>query len=127
MCCVKSSMHSSAWDGEKAGGLSKGYRNGVYRRDLVTSSGRIEDLKVPRDREGHFHTQVFGRYIRDVPTLRKDAAGMFVAEVSTHKVGEVAQTLLGVAPNGSRGQSPQPTGERDHHAIPGLVLQVVDL
>ncbi|TMB75219.1 MAG: IS256 family transposase, partial [Chloroflexi bacterium] len=30
----------------------KGYRNGFYRRDLVTSSGRLEDLKVPRDREG---------------------------------------------------------------------------
>ncbi len=32
----------------------KGYRNGFYSRDLVTSSGRLEDLKVPRDREGHF-------------------------------------------------------------------------
>ncbi len=38
----------------------KGYRNGFYRRDLVTSSGRLEDLKVPRDREGQFHTQDAG-------------------------------------------------------------------
>ena len=30
----------------------KGYRNGSYTRDLVTSSGRIEDSKVPRDRAG---------------------------------------------------------------------------
>ena len=37
----------------------KGYRNGYYIRDLVTTSGRIEDLQVPRDREGQFHTQVF--------------------------------------------------------------------
>jgi putative transposase len=29
----------------------KGYRNGHYTRDLLTSSDRIEDLKVPRDRE----------------------------------------------------------------------------
>jgi transposase-like protein len=36
----------------------KGYRNGSYTRDLVTTTGRIEDLKVPRDREGQFHTQV---------------------------------------------------------------------
>ncbi len=34
----------------------KGYRNGSYTRDLVTSSGRIEDVKVPRDREGRFQT-----------------------------------------------------------------------
>ena len=36
----------------------KGYRNGTYTRDLVTSTGRLQDLKVPRDREGQFHTQV---------------------------------------------------------------------
>jgi transposase-like protein len=42
----------------------KGYRNGSYRRDLVTSTGRIENLSVPRDREGQFHTQVFERYSR---------------------------------------------------------------
>jgi putative transposase len=29
----------------------KSYRNGSYSRDLVTSTGRLEDLKVPRDRE----------------------------------------------------------------------------
>ena len=38
----------------------KGYRNGSYSRDLITTSGRIEDLQVPRDREGQFHTQVAG-------------------------------------------------------------------
>ena len=25
----------------------KGYRNGYYKRDLITSSGRIEDMNVP--------------------------------------------------------------------------------
>src|ERR1700674_3073981 len=39
----------------------RGYRNGSYARDLVTSTGRIEDLKIPRDREGVFHTQAFER------------------------------------------------------------------
>jgi putative transposase len=38
----------------------KGYRNGSYTRDLVTTTGRIENLQVPRDREGQFHTQVAG-------------------------------------------------------------------
>ncbi len=32
----------------------KGYRNGIYTRDLATSAGPIEDLHVPRDREGDF-------------------------------------------------------------------------
>jgi putative transposase len=37
----------------------KGYRNGSSTRDVVTSSGQIEDLEVPRDRAGEFHTQIF--------------------------------------------------------------------
>jgi len=79
----------------------KGYRNGSYTRDLVTSSGRIEDLNVPRDREGQFHTQVFDRYSRYEPHIAEGLTQMFVAGTSTQKVGEVAQTLLGVAPSAS--------------------------
>jgi len=79
----------------------KGYRNGSYSRDLVTSSGRIKEIKVPRDREGQFHTQVFERYSRYEPQVAQGLTEMFVAGVSTHKVGEVAQTLLGVAPSAS--------------------------
>ena len=79
----------------------KGYRNGSYSRDLVTSSGRIKEIKVPRDREGQFHTQVFDRYSRYEPQVAQGLTEMFVAGVSTHKVGEVAQTLMGVAPSAS--------------------------
>ena len=79
----------------------KGYRNGHYRRDLATSSGRLEDLNVPRDREGQFHSQAFDRYSRYEPHIAEGLTEMFVAGVSTHKVGEVAQTLLGVAPSAS--------------------------
>ena len=79
----------------------RGYRNGYYTRDLLTSTGRIEDLKVPRDREGEFHTQVFERYNRYEPEVAEALTQMFVSVVSTHKVGEVAQTLTGAAPSAS--------------------------
>src|SRR3989454_3585151 len=79
----------------------RGYRNGTYTRDLATATGRHEDLKVPRDREGQFHTQVFKRYQRYEPHIAEGLTQMFVSGVSTHKVGEVAQTLLGVAPSAS--------------------------
>ena len=79
----------------------RGYRNGSYTRDLATSTGRLEDLKVPRDREGQFHTQAFERYQRYEPHIAEGLTQMFVAGVSTHKVGEVAHTLLGVAPSAS--------------------------
>src|SRR2546429_7611772 len=79
----------------------KGYRNGTYTRDLATATGRLEDLKVPRDPEGQFHTQVFDRYSRYEPHIAEGLTQMFVAGISTQKVGEVAQTLLGVAPSAS--------------------------
>jgi putative transposase len=79
----------------------KGYRNGHYTRDLVTSTGRLEDINVPRDREGQFHTQAFERYKRYEPHIAEGLTQMFVAGTSTHKVGEVTQTLLGVAPSAS--------------------------
>ena len=79
----------------------KGYRNGSYSRDLVTSTGRLENITVPRDREGQFHTQAFDRYSRYEPHIAEGLTQMFVAGTSTHKVGEVAQTLMGVAPSAS--------------------------
>src|SRR5258708_26970500 len=79
----------------------RGYRNGHYTRDLVTPTGRIEDLKVPRDREGAFHSEVFERYNRYEPEVAEALTQMFVSGTSTHKVGEVAQTLMGVAPSAS--------------------------
>lgn len=79
----------------------RGYRNGSYTRSLATSSGPIEELHVPRDREGQFHTQVFEHYNRYEPQVAEGLTQMFVAGVSTQKVGEVAQTLMGVAPSAS--------------------------
>ena len=64
----------------------KGYRNGTYSRDLATATGRIEDSKVPRDREGQFHTQAFERSSAMNRTLPK-MTQMFVSGMSTHKVG----------------------------------------
>jgi putative transposase len=79
----------------------RGYRNGSYTRDLVTPTGRIEDLNVPRDRAGTFHTQVFERYARYEPEVAEALTDMFVSGTSTHRVGHVAEKLLGVAPSAS--------------------------
>jgi putative transposase len=89
----------AAW--EECTPARKGYRNGFYTRDLATTSGPIEDLNVPRDRAGEFHTQVFERYNRYEQQVADGLTEMFVSGTSTHKVGEVAQTLMGVAPSAS--------------------------
>jgi transposase-like protein len=79
----------------------KGYRNGSYTRDLATTSGQIEGLQVPRDRAGEFHTQIFDQYNRYEQQVAEGLTQMFVSGTSTQKVGEVAQTLMGVTPSAS--------------------------
>jgi putative transposase len=75
-------------------------RNGHYTRDLDTTMGHIDDLAVPRTRNGH-KTQLFERYARRRPELDEAIAGMFVKGVSTRGVGEVMESLTGSTPSAS--------------------------
>ena len=57
----------------------KDYRNGYYLRGLTTRFGQIEELKVPRVRNGKFKTKVFKRYKRyqDIVGRRCNRRGIF--------------------------------------------------
>jgi len=76
-----------------------GRRNGSYTRDLVTPAGVLSDLRVPRDREGNFHTQVFDRFVRYQNEVVDSIVAMFFGGVSASQVGRVTAPLLGVAPS----------------------------
>ena len=76
------------------------YRNGHYERDLVTTVGKLEDLPVPRTRDG-FHTQLFEHYQRRQAELDEAICNMFVQGVSTSKVGDVVEALTGDHPSPS--------------------------
>ena len=78
----------------------KGYRNGFYERDLVTTMGVIEDLPVPRTRNG-FRTRLFERYQRRQAELDEAISDMFVGGVSTAQVGEIIEALTGSHPSPS--------------------------
>jgi transposase-like protein len=78
----------------------RAYRNGSYQRSLTTSVGQIDDLEVPRTREG-FQTQLFERYQRRQAELDASICQMFVSGVSTSRVGEVIETLTGTKPSPS--------------------------
>jgi|SRR5579875_4208105 len=43
-----------------------GQRNGYYERDIGTRYGKINDLKVPRDRNNEFQTALFEPYQRNI-------------------------------------------------------------
>jgi transposase-like protein len=76
------------------------YRNGHYTRDLETTVGLIEDLSVPRTRNGH-QTQVFEKYKRRRAELDEAISEMFIGGVSTRRAGEVVESLTGSKPSAS--------------------------
>jgi transposase-like protein len=71
-----------------------GYRAGYYSRSLVTRIGKLE-LRVPRDRDGRFSTELFERYQRSEKALVSALAEMYVQGVSTRKVKAVTEELCG--------------------------------
>jgi len=72
----------------------KTYRNGYYTRDLGTELRLTKDILVPRSRKKGSRTRVFGRYQRRQDKVDMTMRKMFVAGVSTRRVGEVLETLL---------------------------------
>ena len=70
-----------------------GTKNGFYRRALDTLFGKIEDIKVPRDREGRFQTQLIEPYKRRDITLDELIFGMFVS-MSTRSITRVLETIF---------------------------------
>ena len=71
------------------------YRNGYYRRDLDTQFGAIRGLRVPRVRQGQTDYRVLKRYSRRSPWINEMVQEMFLAGVSTRRVGRILGSLLG--------------------------------
>lgn len=66
----------------------KGYRNGFYQRELFTRVGRLT-LRVLRDRQGRFSTDIFERYQRSEKALVLALQESYLQGVSTRKVKKI--------------------------------------
>jgi transposase-like protein len=75
----------------------QGYRNGFYERDLATQIGIVTGIRVPRCRTGPggSKSQVFTRYQRRQAQVNGLIRDVFLAGVSTRRVGETLQAVLG--------------------------------
>src|SRR3989338_3160481 len=69
-------------------------RNGYYRRSLITHVGTIQGLRVPRLRHGGFQTKVFRRYRRCEKLVEALIRDIFLAGISTRRVGAAISALL---------------------------------
>ena len=75
-------------------GGRRDHRNGHYRRQLLTSLGRV-DLAMPRGRRDGRPSQVVGRYQRRMDEVDGLLTSAYVSGVSTRKLGAVTTALLG--------------------------------
>ena len=73
----------------------RGYRNGHYRRDLLTRFGRIEKIEVPRMEPGGMEFSVFDRYERRRRDVDCAIGRLFLNGVSTRKLKGIVKDLYG--------------------------------
>jgi len=72
----------------------RGYRNGYYPRDLYTVFGVIKSLRIPRARE-RYDSRILPHYQRRQEEINRMVRSMFLAGVSTRRVGEVLTKIKG--------------------------------
>jgi transposase-like protein len=72
----------------------KGYRNGYYVRDLYTMFGVIKSLRVPRARQ-RYDSRILPHYQRRQEEINRMARDMFLAGVSTRRVGKILTEIKG--------------------------------
>lgn len=70
-------------------------RNGYYGRSLDTRYGKIQKLKVPRDRKGDFKTGLFPAYSRRDNWLEEAVISMYKGGMSTREVAQFVERMVG--------------------------------
>ncbi len=78
-------------------GRPTGHRNGRYARWLLTTYGWIENLLVPRVREGGFESSVFAKYRRRCRVIDQVVLEAFLLGHATRKVRRWFRRLFGAA------------------------------
>ena len=71
------------------------HRNGSYHRKFTLKGIGKVDLKVPRDRNGLFSSEVIPRSKQYEDVLREDLSVMFLAGISTRTLSMMSERLIG--------------------------------
>lgn len=79
--------------GERAAKMTSNKRNGHRERPLDTSAGRINDLKVPRDRESEFQTKLFSGRETKMDRIEDLIIGMYAKGTSTADISDLLNSL----------------------------------
>jgi putative transposase len=79
--------------GDRGAKMTGNKRNGHRERPLDTSAGRINDLKVPRDREGEFQTKLFSGRETKMDRIENLIIGMYAKGTSTADISDLLNSL----------------------------------
>lgn len=109
--------------------------NGYYTRDLLTQYGILEDLKVPRVREGDFHPKLIPYRKRVSLDLPEAILALYATWASTRDISRFLESMYGafyspqsicrltqVSPRGGKGVEKPPPGAGILRHLPGLRL-----
>ncbi len=69
--------------------------NGYYSRDLLTLYGSLEDLRVPRVREGEFHPVILPERRRASLELSEAIVALYASGVSTRGISKFLEGIYG--------------------------------
>jgi putative transposase len=73
----------------------KNHRNGSYDRKYALKGIGSVNIKVPRDRNGTFKTEVIPRSKQYEDSIREDLSIMFLAGISTRTLSLISERLIG--------------------------------
>jgi len=79
--------------GDRGAKMTGNKRNGHRERPLDTSAGRINDLRVPRDREGEFQTRLFNGRETKMDRIENLIIGMYAKGTSTADISDLLNSL----------------------------------
>jgi putative transposase len=71
------------------------YRNGCYTRTFCIKGIGDVEIRVPRDRDGDFHSQVLPRCQRYDERITEDLAAMYLTGISTRTLSLLTRRLIG--------------------------------
>jgi putative transposase len=71
------------------------YRNGSYTRTFCMKGVGDVELRVPRDRDGNFQSQVLPRCQRYDQRITEDIAAMYLTGISTRTLSLLSKRLIG--------------------------------
>jgi len=71
------------------------YRNGSYTRTFCIKGVGDVELRVPRDRDGNFQSQVLPRSQRYDQRITEDIAAMYLTGISTRTLSLLSKRLIG--------------------------------